>query len=359
MERYIHGGDLYRNRVRLDFSVNLNPLGTPESVREAVRKSAGRIQEYPDADYKRLREAMGKFLGADSDSVICGNGASELITAVVTAVRPETVLLGAPDYYGYERSARSSGCKISFIMLWESEAELESESDRRALELCKLKRGLNDSPADSKKTLVMLSNPNNPTGRFFNKAEITEVIETACRRGFYFLLDESFLPFVEGGEKESLVSLIGNFSGLFILRSMTKLFSMPGVRLGGLVTATGELRDRVSAVLPEWNVSVPAEEAGVAAMADRDYVNHTQADTARERRILKEGLEKAGLKVFGGAANYLLVKSDAPLYSLLLEEEILIRDCRNFRGLGEGYYRIAVRTEGENRELLETLKRVL
>ncbi|MCR4908376.1 MAG: aminotransferase class I/II-fold pyridoxal phosphate-dependent enzyme [Lachnospiraceae bacterium] len=362
MKRYIHGGEIRENRVRLDFSVNLNPLGTPETVREAVKDCAGRLQEYPDPAYRKLREALAGFFGIGKDEIICGNGASELIMASVAAIRPERVLLTVPDFYGYERAAAALGTETEFLPFWKDEAETESEGaeSESAVELCKLIEGAGSSSGEGKRTLVMLSNPNNPTGRFIIKRGMTDVIEKAAERGFFFLLDESFLPFVKGGERESLISETGRFPGLMVLRSLTKQFAMPGVRLGAIVTGSCGLREKIAEFLPEWNVSIPAEAAGMAAVNESNYVNQTPVFLAESREMLKAGIEALGRKtgrltVFPSAVNYLLIKSSLPLYSRLLEKGILIRDCENFRGLGRGYYRIAVKSGEENEELLAAL----
>ena len=178
---------------------------------------------------------------------------------------------------------------------------------------------------------------------------LTEVLRLCREKQIYVVLDECFLDFCIG--RESVVPQIEQYNRLLVVRAFTKLYAIPGVRLGYLVCSNEALLEKVRRHLPEWNVSVPAQAAGLGCLEQENYVQETRAYVARERAYLSDCLKRAGIRVFESEADFLLIYSRIPLYTMLLEKGILIRDCSNFEGLSEGYYRVAVRSHEENEEL--------
>ena len=203
--------------------------------------------------------------------------------------------------------------------------------------------------------LLFLANPNNPTGSRV-KPELLEKIIAFCRdNGITVVLDECFIEFTDGWEARTFFKRTGEFKNLIVVRAFTKIFAIPGVRLGYLVCENKAVKERIKDQLPEWNLSVFAQRAGAAAAGEEDYRRKTVTFLKEERSYLVTQLEKLGIRVFPGEANFLLLYSELPLYEELLKQGILIRDCSNFRGLKTGYYRIAVKTRGENDRLLRAL----
>ena len=344
--KIIHGGDIYRNHIRLDFSVNTNPLGCPEAVRRALSEAADRVEVYPDPEQVLVREALGELHGIAPEEVIAGNGASELITSIVNAVQPKRVLLTAPSFYGYERAVSGiPGCEVRRHSLREEDGFVLTESV------------LSELTSDT--DLCFLCNPNNPTGVNVDPDLLRRIIEGCEESDITLVVDECFLELSSRGT--SVIPLIREFGKLYVLKAFTKLLAVPGVRLGYVISAK-ENTENLRTVLPEWNLSVFAETAaysGCRVLKDGGYIGDTLSLLEKERNYLTAELEGLFIRVFPGSANFLLVHTEKELYRLLLEQGILIRDCGNFPGLKEGYYRIAIRDHAANAELIRVLREVL
>lgn len=338
----IHGGDIYRNKVELDYSVNVNPLGIPEGVKEALQEAVGCCDGYPDIRWQSLSEHMSKRLSVPKEVLLWGNGASELFAAIVHGLKPQKVVLPIPSFYGYEYASRMVNAEMVYYPCKEEAAFLPGE------ELF--------SHLTADVDMLWLANPNNPTGTLLDRAYVRRLLQHCLDREITVVLDECFIEFCKG--EHSMVAEIQDFPNMIIVRAFTKLYAIPGVRLGYLVCAKQELREAVRRQLPEWNVSTLAQAAGLACMQERDYVQKSMCCVQTERAFLTTQLEALEIKVYPGAANYLLIRSEQRLYEELLKKGILIRDCRNFKGLQEGYYRIAVKTRQENEQLVEAVKEI-
>lgn len=341
---YLHGGDIYHNDVELDFSVNVNPLGMPERVRRALFEAVEECGHYPDPDAGELKAAVSGAQGVEGRYILCGNGASELLTAAVRAIGPERIVIPVPSFYGYEHAARACGGKIFFYPLLKSRQYQYDEGLLEAL--------------TGKSRLVFLANPNNPVGNLADRDFLDKLLRHCRQRGIYVLVDECFLELCRGEKENSMLNRLEEFPNLMVLRAFTKTYAIPGVRLGYLCCADGKLLGKIRAQLPEWNLSVFAQRAGVAALSERDYLRRSVDYVERERRFLAERARRCGLSVWEGAANFLMMESSLPLYQELLARRILIRDCGNFRGLSRGYYRIAVGRREDNEKLIAALEEI-
>ncbi len=338
-----HGGDVYRNDVRLDFSVNINPLGVPKSVADALNKAIERVERYPDIDSEELCSKLAKIHKIPAERIVCANGASELLLAVVHALKPRKILLPVPSFYGYERAACAAGAEIIY---YEMREENDFCLDKTFLE--KMTDGVD---------MVFLANPNNPTGRLTDDDLLLQIMEKARALGIWVILDECFLSFAPDGEQRSYINRLDEFKNLCVIRAFTKIYAMPGVRLGYACCADGKLLERLKIQIPEWSVSVFAQAAGAAACGETQYLKETADIVARERDYLKSELEGLGVRVYASDANFMLLKSGEDLYKMMLKNGILIRDCANYRGLGEGYYRIAVKKHEDNEALVSVLRK--
>ena len=334
----------------LDFSASINPLGPPAGVWPAIESAFRRVGHYPDSACTELCASLAVRHGVAPEQVALGNGSTELIHLIprLERFKGKRALLVAPTFSEYGHGLELAGWTSDYLHLSPGDGfSLHPEQVRRAL------AGGYD--------LLYLCNPGNPTGRLYPRDEIAELLRICGSAGTFCILDEAFMDFCE---EASAVPLLGEGDGFLILRSMTKFYGFPGLRLGyalgGRATIAGLERLR-----PPWSVGTLAQAAGLAALADRDHEMRTRAVVAAERRRLQEGLARIpGLTVYPGAANYLLVAittgpTAAQLRQRLLGERILVRDCGNFAGLDGRYFRVAVRSRGENERLLQVIAEAL
>lgn len=341
-----HGGDIYNNEVNIDLSVNISPYGMPPMVRAAVTESLLHTGEYPDPEYRELRQAIGEMEKISAEEIICGNGASEIIYAMARAicrVRGEKNRVGllVPCFSEYKKAFEVAGVD-SF-----NEVALKPENNFVAtlddIEKCVL--GVD---------VVFLGNPNNPTGRLLPRAVLEEAIKTTKRTGAYLILDESFI-----GLSTDVEELVCDEPHIIRIKSFTKSMAMPGIRLGYCVCRDESLRAEIKKQLPEWNVSVIASMAGIAASKHVNWleaqVNDNQIGLKNLRSKLTSKLQDRGIKVYPSDTCFLLVQSEENLYEEFLAEKVLIRKCDNFTSLDDSYYRIAVKLEENHGELMQVL----
>ena len=342
---YAHGGDIYARPIRLDFSANVNPFGTPEPVRSAVRRAAEELTAYPDPCCGLLREKLAAVNGVARENVICGNGAAELIYQFAWALRPKKALLPVPSFADYEGALGAAGCRPTFYPLRRENGFLLTEDILPAI-----------GPDTD---LLMLCAPNNPTGRSVPRDLLLSILDRCRQRGIWLFLDECFFELTDGDKAFSLASLLGEGDRVFLLRAFTKAYGMAGLRLGYGLCKHRDLLDKMGRLTQPWNVSTPAQAAGLAALDCPDWPEKARALLQREKPFLYEQLTALGMGVLPGDANFLFLSGPRGLYEKLLQREVLIRDCSNYRGLQQGDYRIAVRTRAENEALLKTIGEVL
>lgn len=351
-----HGGTVFASarslgiapEELLDFSANINPLGPAPGVREAVCSGFEKVLHYPDRESFELRQALAGVHRVTIDNLVVANGSTELIYLLPRLLPGARGLIIAPAFSEYSRALAQAG--------WQTEHLILSPDDGFALSLGKLAEKLAEGF-----DLLFLCNPANPTGAILPLSVIREVQRLCRDAGTFLVLDEAFMDFREG---ESAKGLIAESGGGIVLRSMTKFFAIPGLRLGYAIGHVDVIRQCADQLEP-WSVNTPAQIAGVASLADAGYRERTVRSVSTERAALAQGLaDLPGLAPFPSAANYLLVEmrngfTAAELKSRLLDKRILIRDCSNYRGLDGRYFRVAVRSKEENRRLLDALGEVL
>ena len=342
---YVHGGDVYSRPVRLDFSANVNPFGTPEPVQAAVRAAAEALAAYPDPYCGPLRAKLAAQNGLDPADVICGNGAAELIYQFAAALKPKRALLPVPSFADYESALVAAGCEPTlyplsrekgFLLTGDILTHIGPETD-----------------------LVLLCSPNNPTGRSVPKDLLLAILDRCRETRTWLFLDECFFELTDGDRAFSLASRLRAGDRVFLLRAFTKAYGMAGLRLGYGLCKHRALLGAMCRLVQPWNVSTPAQAAGLAALDCPAWPKLALALLQEEKPWLCGGLTDAGLKVLPGDANFLFFSGAPGLYHGLLARGVLIRDCANFRGLGPGDYRIAVRTRAENEELLKAMGEAL
>lgn len=368
---YIHGGDIYRNPADYDFSVNINPFGMPEKSLEAAQNAIHLCGRYPDWKGEALCRAIAEAGGVRAEQIILGNGAAELIYALccflyrrgrfgaeaegishdadtfcmekrekdIPALGARKGLIPAPSFGEYEAALLAAGGQADF---WNLNAENGFALGEDFAEAVTENIGI-----------VFLCNPNNPTGSLADRELLLKIAQKCEKTGTWFCLDECFLPFSERESELTLKGVLERFPHLIILRAFTKIYGMPGLRLGYAMTANEALLQGMRRCMQPWNTSIPAQAAGAEALKDGEYLERTRALIGKERDYLTEAL-RTGLaeRVYPSAANFIFFKSRHDLKELLLKEGVLIRSCSNYRNLEKGYFRIGIRTHEENQELI-------
>lgn len=323
----------------LDFSQNINPLGAPEETLEAARRA---LQEdsgrYPDLDYTALRGALAGYLGVAAESVVPTNGGAEALFLAAAAARRGTVLVLEPTFSEYAAAARASGREVVRRIARYPEEGFEFDG-----EVFGSLDGI---------SVVFLCNPNNPTGDALARGEVLALAARAREAGVLLVVDEAFADFAPGISVGDMVD-----DHLWVARSFTKFFAIPGLRLGCLICDDPA---RVQALQPSWPVNAVASAAGIAAAKDYDFATTSVAEVAALRGDLFAALDSlAELRVFPGAANFLLVRGPEGLPERLARRGVLVRGCSPFVGLGAAYFRVAVRSRDENRRLVAEIREQL
>lgn len=331
----------------VDFSANINPLGLSSKVRLRMIDALDKIERYPDITYYDLKSSLSKYEGIDISNILLGNGAAEVIFNIVRGMKPKNVLLPAPTFSEYEDAVKSIGGEIKYYILNKENFILDDEFIENI---------------DESIDMTFICNPNNPTGRLTSKEYIIKVLEKSKKTNTIVVMDESFLDFVYNKEKYSAINLCKEHSNLIIVKSLTKFFAFPGIRIGYGITNNSSFINIINSISIPWAINTVAAEGAIVALDEEEYKRETVKYVNEEKLFLYEELNKfEELNVYEGAVNFIFFKinSNLNLREELIKEEILIRSCSNYIGLDERYYRVAVRTRRENIKLLNALKKVL
>lgn len=340
--RIIHGGDIYSfDKKMLDFSSNINPLGFSEAVYKAGCEGLKASNAYPDALCRQLRGAIADSLGLPFDDIICGNGAAELIYNIVAALKPKKILLTAPTFGEYEAAA--AGADIGYYYLREKNG-------------FKIQEDILNYITDET-DMVFICNPNNPTGVLTDKKLILKIADRCGRCGAFAVIDECFMDFAENADRYSV--LTEQRDNMLVLKAFTKLYAMPGIRLGWAVCHNRNIIDKMYGARQPWSVSVAAQKMGIAALNEKTLPMQTKALIKAERKYLEGCLDSLGINYFKSEANFILLKTEIQLADKLIEKGILIRKCCDYKGLGKQYYRIAVKSHRDNEILAAALSEVI
>lgn len=341
-----HGGDIYNNSGVLDFSANINFLGMSEAVKLEALRGVEESIHYPEANNCRLVHTIAGYHSLSEENVIAGNGAAEIIFGLVNMVRPRKALLLAPTFYEYEQALTGVSCLIERYVLNKEQGFILDES---ILQL-----------VTSELDMLFICNPNNPTGKLVDKDLMDKLLCKCEECSVMLAVDESFLEFTELYDELTMCNYIDKTKHLFILKSLTKLYAMPGLRLGYGLCGDTDIVSKMKQNIQPWNISLPAQYAGVAALElGRDYIIKTREEVKQQREYLMMELQRLGIEIYDSSVNFLLFKTQEEFAGQCLEKNILIRDCSNFNGLGNGWYRIAVRSHKENEKLIQVFESIL
>ena len=341
---YMHGGDIYTYDHVTDYSVNLNPFGPGETVLLAMEESLRHAGEYPDSSSRKLRRALAEYLQISEEFLIFGNGAAELIFLLAHSLRPKKAVLTIPSFAEYHRALEAVDCECVYYPLCEKCGWIPQESYLDLL----------TEDVD----LLFLCSPDNPSGAMIPKDFLLQILKTCEEKEILMVLDECFVEFLAEPEKQTLYRECQRSRNLVILQAFTKISAIPGIRIGYGITSNLELLETMGKNRQPWSVSGVAQAAGCAALKETGRWQEMRIWLETERTWLEENLTRIGVDWFPSKVNYLLLKSPYPLFSLLLQENIMIRDCSNYMGLKKGYYRIAVRQRKDNETLLKALEQI-
>ncbi len=330
----------------LDFSANINAFFDLSAIKRLIEEHLDYIHIYPDPNLKRGRDTLADFLHLPTENIAVGNGASHLIHLLPQALRPKKVLIPVPTFSEYERGAVNAGAEVSFIRLKEDEGFcLRAESLLSSL--------------DPSIDMVILCNPNNPTGQLLLQEDLEEIERHLRKDGTWLVVDEAFIDFVPEQKRPYFLEKTIN-GRIVLLRSPTKCLAIPGLRLGYLAAPRNVIHS-INALTPPWSVNCFAQMVLENIQALYKLFEKDLPQLFAERNFLKGELEK-NFKVFPSEANFLLFKSkgftSANLSEALLKHRILVRDCRNFRELGGEFARVAVRGREENLKLIKAIREV-
>ena len=338
MQKFEHGGQIYNADGTagdwLDFSANINPLGVSEKVRAAIIENIDGVKNYPDPNATELKAAISQRYKVSAENLVLVNGAAEFFYLYLNVTRPRKILIPVPSFSEYERAARAINAEIEYIFT-------------RAEENFQLNLA-QDFSAD----LIILGRPNNPTGNLISIDNLKKISNAKI------LLDESFIDFLEVESARKLVS-----EKITVVQSLTKIFAIPGLRLGFAVVEK-KLAAKLNAAKDVWNVNFLAQKAGVAALSDENFFVDTRNWLKSEQKFFIERLKKIpNLEFFEPTANFVLLKFETPelaqaVLKKLRQEKILLRNCENFVGLDGRFLRCAIRSRAENLKLLNALEKI-
>ncbi|WP_312060863.1 pyridoxal phosphate-dependent aminotransferase [Anaerotignum sp.] len=353
-----HGGDLDAIERKygiskseiIDFSGNINPLGFPKTAEKALAENLSIISTYPDKKYTTLRQAIAKYTGASTEHIVVGNGSTELISTFIQTVHAKKSIIIGPSYSEYEREVTLCGGSFTYFPL--------EERNNFFIDLPPLLRALTPEIG-----MLVICNPNNPTGSAFTTNQLEEVLKHCKQIGASVMIDETYIEFSDNLDEICAIPLVEKFDNLFVVRGTSKFFAAPGIRLGYGVSSSQSFLDRLK------TNQDPCSLNSLAAFAREKIFQYTLFHETTQKLISDER-KKAfaelatwkNVKAFPSAANFILVKlltnkiTVAELFEKLIQKKMLIRDASSFTFLDESYLRFCILSPENNAALLQELK---
>ncbi|WEG72744.1 threonine-phosphate decarboxylase CobD [Vagococcus intermedius] len=334
----------------IDFSANINPLGLSKQLVRELREKIPELIHYPDSEYRKLKQVLSIHHQLASNQILPGNGEAEIIYLLAQAMRPQHVLLLAPTFSEYEEAFSLVKSKFTYFDLLEEELFKLNDSRFRQV--------LKETPEID---CICLCQPNNPTGQLLTKEWLLTLLAYCDEKNISLILDEAFMDFIPNSENYTLIKAINKSKNLFILRSLTKFYALPGLRLGYIVTDNQDIIESMKEYQVPWSINTLADYAGQVVFNDPAYQKATLDLVEKEKVYLETELKKiAAVTVFPSSVNYILLKITEPktVKEQLLKAGLLIRSCSNYRGLDGTYYRIAVKNHEQNSYLIQELLKV-
>ena len=359
MNDFSHGGNLIYARKKykmggdriIDFSANINPLGLPTGIKRLLCRNISNIVNYPDPASTLLVEAISDKHKIKKENIITGNGSNELIYLLLRSLSPEKVTIPIPSYSEYERASLAAGAGCRFLDI--------IENGKIVFNLKNIVKRINGSSE-----VFFLCNPHNPTGNLFNREDILYLLDECRDSGIIIVVDEAFMPFTLNEEDNSVADLAGSHKNIIVLRSMTKIYAIPGLRLGYLL-GNKILISKMRSKQPNWQVNSLAQDIGPYLLRDNRYLSKSKVLVSKLKDQFYRELKKFDwIDPYYPLVNFILCKLKGSATDskelgdyLVKNHSILIRDCSNFRGLDHSYIRLAVKSRKENLKLIKCLKK--
>ena len=380
-----HGGNIYKifreKNIKeiLDYSSNINPYGIPESLKKRITENLEILERYPDPDYVELREKLANLNNVNLSDIILGNGATEIIFLFMKVINPKKILIVSPTFGEYERAVKATERVENSSILGDSNKKKDDENScgkqKIKIEYFELKESddfkLNihnlKNELEKKYDLLIICNPNNPTGKFLKLDETEKILRECNKHNTKLFIDEAFIDFLKDGMKESIINTKEDKQNLFVTRAFTKFFAIPGLRLGYGIYFDKNLEKEISEKKEPWSVNNIAEIAGLTVLDDTEYIEKTLKWITEEKIYMYEKLnEITGIKPYKTETNFIMVKIEDKLFSKelnvkilrgkILEYGILIRDASNFKFLDERFFRLAIKNRKNNNRIIKVLK---
>ena len=351
-QRYQHGGSPQKDLVRLnlpdapvlDFSVNLNPFGVPQIIRDRWAELLDAVENYPSVEGDGIAQYYHETCRMPLANILAGNGSTEMIYLVPRALGFKHVLIFTPSYHDYERASLLAGATVERF-------RLSRENHFSAIDETELVDALQNADA------LWIGRPNNPTGSLLPRDDILLLADRFPDK--WFIIDEAFIQFLEDWETESL-GFSQTRPNILVIHSLTKFYAIAGLRMGGVVGSEAVI-SRLRDAKEPWSVNGIADRIALFLPACTDYEHESRLAVAKEReRIfnLLQGLD--GIVAFPSSTNFLLCqwirsRNLDDLIQYLLKNGAYVRDCRNFPGLNDNFFRIGLRSAHENDRLFSLL----
>lgn len=348
-----HGGDIYSlNRTVLDYSSNINPLGVPESFKEALIECIDEFTKYPDIQYRELKGNIGKYLNIESRYIVPGNGAVEIIHAVIASCNVQAIATLSPTFAEYRE-----GAKRADIPCYEYNVFNE---DYTRVDLQSLLEQIEDN------TGVVICNPNNPTGTFIETNELVQFLEKLVKKKSFLIVDEAFIEFTDEFPNNSMIRHIEEYQNLFVVKAATKFFGMPGIRLGYGISGNYNILNKIEEKFSPWCVNTSAVIAARTVFFDKEYILKSGKLIKEEREFFVSELNNIkNLCAYTTNSNFILLKildnnlNAHILKERLLRKDVLIRTPEGFNSINNKYFRLAIKDRVSNNKVLDALREVM
>ena len=341
----MHGGRLLEfsksGKKYIDFSASINPYGIDPNLKDILKESIDILVHYPNQDYSEVKALISRKHDVSEESIYLGNGANSIIFRLFSIFDKElNICIPTPSFETYRLAAESVSANIVYY-------------DMNGF---KITNEIFDILSDNIDVLV-LTNPNNPTGYLIEEKLLQRLLEYCKAENIFVLLDECFLEFVLDGERYSQISNLSKYTNLAILRSLTKLYAFPGLRFGYLLTENKKIIENLNKLTPSWDINTLALEAAKFSLIQN--MSQVVLKIQKEKSILLKNLKSVGIEVFDSKANFLLCRYKKNLSNALLNQGVIVRDCSDYRGMDDTYFRVAVRTNSDNMILFENIKELI
>ena len=354
-----HGANLYELSAKygfskedfMDFSSNINPFGSSKKAKQYVIDNIDMVSMYPDPEYVELKKSISIYCKCNSENIVLGSGATELISSFIGTVNPKKAVLVSPAYSEYEKELNKIGCEIK---KYYSKKENHFEIDPKDLA---------NTVKEGGYELLIICNPCNPTGFAFSKDQIREIVSTC---GCYVMIDETYVEFVEDMDKITAMPLTESFDNLIVLRGVSKFFAAPGLRFGYGVTGNNGLLSQLNSIKNPWSLNSIGAYAGELLLSDKNYIQKSRSLISSERkRICKRLRAFSFIQVYEPAANFILLKickdnlTSYDVFVHAIQRGLMIRDCSSFVGLEGEFIRFCLMNPEDNDRLLDCLEEIL